>query len=74
MVTGELIRLARNAWCFAVLALWGTMLQGHSGKMSAHACNTREILRAQRNENDYFFYKTMAALLKFPSLVLILRE
>ena len=73
-MTGELIRLARNAWCFTVLALRGTMLQGHSGKMSAHACNTREILRAQRNENDYFFYKTMAALLKFPSLVLILRE
>ena len=39
-MTGELIRLARNAWCFTVLALRGTMLQGHSGKMSAHACKT----------------------------------
>ena len=72
-MTGELIRLARNAWCFTVLALWGTILQGHSGKMSAHACNTREILRAQRNGNDYFFCKTMEAILKFPSLVFILR-
>ena len=72
-MTGELIRLARNAWCFTVLALRGTMLQGHSGKMSAYACNTREISRAQRNGNDYFFCKTMAAFLKFPSLVFILR-
>ena len=71
-MTGELIRLARNAWCFTVLALRGTML--HSGKMSAHACNTREILRAQRNGNNYFFCKTMEALLKFPSLVFILRR
>ena len=73
VVTGELIRLARNAWCFTVLALRGTMLQGHSGKMRAHVCNTREILLAQRNGNEYFFCKTMAALLKFPSLVFILR-
>ena len=42
-MTGELIRLARNAWCFTVLALRGTVLQGHSGKMSAYACNTRKI-------------------------------
>ena len=49
------------------------MLQGHSGKMSAYACNTREISRAQRNGNDYFFCKTMEALLKFPSLVFILK-
>ena len=72
-MTGELIRLARNAWCFTVLALRGTMLQGHSGKMSAYACNTREISRAQRNGNDYFFCKTMPAFLKFPSLVFSLQ-
>lgn len=32
----------------------------HSGKLSVHACNTREILRAQRNKNYIIFMMTLS--------------
>ena len=32
----------------------------HSGKMSVHACNIREILRAQRNKNYIIFMMTLS--------------
>ena len=35
-------------------------IRQHSGKMSVHACNTREILRAQRNKNYIIFMMTLS--------------
>ena len=35
-------------------------IRRHNGKMSVHACNTREILRAQRNKNYIIFTMTLS--------------
>ena len=50
----------------------------HSGEISEHACNAREILGVQRNGNDSISSVTvlreMAAFKKFPLFAFILQN